>query len=337
MVVGELSANHNHDFKIAEKTIRAMKAAGADAVKIQTYTADTLTIDSDKKYFRVKQGTVWDGKSLYKLYQEAYTPWDWQPKLQKIAEDLGMIFFSSPFDVSAVDFLEKMKVPAYKVASFEITDVNLIEYIAKKGKPIVISTGVAQLEDIEAAVRICRKSGNDKIILLKCVSSYPADPADMNLLTLPDMKKKFACEIGLSDHSMGSEAAVAAVALGAKIVEKHFILDRKIGGPDSGFSLEPDEFKLMVDSIRIVEKALGRISYDLNKKSKKSREFSRSLFIVEDVKKDERFSESNIRSIRPGFGLHPRFFKKVIGKKASKDIKRGTPLKYEHVTGLKAK
>lgn len=337
MVVGELSANHNHDFKIAEKTIRAMKAAGADAVKIQTYTADTLTIDSDKKYFRVKQGTVWDGKSLYKLYQEAYTPWDWQPKLQKIAEDLGMIFFSSPFDVSAVDFLEKMKVPAYKVASFEITDVNLIEYIAKKGKPIVISTGVAQLEDIEAAVRICRKSGNDKIILLKCVSSYPADPADMNLLTLPDMKKKFACEIGLSDHSMGSEAAVAAVALGAKIVEKHFILDRKIGGPDSGFSLEPDEFKLMVDSIRIVEKALGRISYDLNKKSKKSREFSRSLFIVEDVKKGERFSENNVRSIRPGFGLHPRFLKKVIGKKASKNIERGTPLKPEHVTGLKAK
>ncbi len=337
LVVGELSANHNHDFKIAEKTIRAMKAAGADAVKIQTYTADTLTIDSDKKYFRVKQGTVWDGKSLHKLYQEAYTPWGWQPKLQKIAEDLGMIFFSSPFDAQAVDFLEKMKVPAYKVASFEITDVNLIEYIAKKGKPVIISTGVAKLEDIKEAVSVCRKSGNNEIALFKCVSSYPADPSDMNLLTLPDMEKKFSCVVGFSDHSMGSEAAIAAVALGAKIVEKHFILDRKIGGPDSGFSLEPAEFKSMVDSIRIAEKALGKVSYDLNEKSKKSREFSRSLFIVEDVKKGERFCESNVRSIRPGFGLHPKFFKKVIGKKASKDIKRGTPLKPEHVTGLKAK
>lgn len=336
-VIAELSANHNHDFNTALKTIKAMKAAGADAVKVQTYTADTLTIDSDEKYFRVKQGTVWDGKSLYGLYKEAYTPWNWQGKLQKIAEDLGMVFFSSPFDKSAVDFLAKMKVPAYKVASFEITDVNLIEYIAKKGKPIIISTGIAELEDIRSAVSVCRESGNDKIALLKCVSSYPADPADMNLATLPDMKRKFSCPVGLSDHSMGAEAAIAAVALGAKIIEKHFILDRKISGPDSSFSLEPAEFKSMVDSIRVVEKALGKVSYDLNEKSRKSREFSRSLFIVEDVKKDECFTETNIRSIRPGFGLHPKFLNKVIGKKASKDLKRGTPLCLGHVKNLKAK
>lgn len=334
-IIAELSANHNQDFKIAEKTIMAMKKAGADAVKVQTYTADTLTIDSDQKYFKVKQNTVWDGKTLYKLYQEAFTPWDWQPRLQKLAEDLGMVFFSSPFDNQSVDFLSKMKVPAYKIASFEITDVDLIEYIAKKGKPVIISTGIAEKEDIELALSACRKAGNDKIALLKCVSSYPADPADMNLLTIPDMHKKYGTVVGLSDHSMGYEAAIASVALGAKIIEKHFIIDRKIGGPDCSFSLEPDQFKKMVDSIRTVEKALGKVSYDLTSKAKQSREFSRSLFAVQDIQKGELLGEENVRSIRPGFGLHPKYLNKIIGKKATADLKRGTPLKLSDVQGLK--
>lgn len=334
-VIAELSANHNQDIKVAEKTIKAMKVAGADAVKVQTYTADTLTIDSDQKYFKVKQGTVWDGKTLYKLYQEAYTPWDWQARLKKIAEELGMVFFSSPFDNSSVDFLAKMKVPAYKVASFEITDVNLIEYIAKKDKPVIISTGIAEKEDIELALCACHKAGNDKVALLKCVSSYPADPADMNLLTIPDMAKKYDAVVGLSDHSIGLEAAIASVALGAKIIEKHFIIDRKIGGPDCSFSLEPDEFKKMVDSIRVVERALGKVSYDLTNKAKKSREFSRSLFAVCDIQKGELLSAENVRSIRPGFGLHPKYLNKIIGKKVAVDIKRGTPLKLTDIKGVK--
>jgi pseudaminic acid synthase len=334
-IIAELSANHNQDFSIAQKTIRAMKKAGADAVKVQTYTADTLTIDSDQKYFKVKQGTVWDGKTLYKLYQQAYTPWDWQPKLKKLAEDLGMVFFSSPFDNQSVDFLAKMKVPAYKVASFEITDVNLISYIAKQAKPVIISTGVASGEDIKLATATCRKSGNEKIALLKCVSSYPADPSDMNLLTIPDMAKKFSCVVGLSDHSMGSEAAIASVALGAKIIEKHFIFDRKIGGPDCSFSLEPDEFTRMVDSIRLAERTLGEISYELTDKAKKSREFSRSLFITQDIKKGDKFSLENLRSIRPGFGLHPKYLNKVLGRRAVKNLKRGTPLSLNDAEGLK--
>ena len=325
-VIAELSANHRHDFNIAAKSIKAMKEAGADAVKLQTYTADTLTINSNEAYFKIKQGTIWDGKSLYKLYKEAYTPWDWQPKLKKIADRLGLILFSSPFDNSAVDFLEKMKVPAYKVASFEITDVNLIEYMAKYGKPMIISTGVAKLPDIKAAMAACRKVGNDKIALLKCTSAYPAPYNEMNLRTITDMIKRFKAVIGLSDHSMGEEAAIASVALGAKIIEKHFILDKKNGGPDSKFSMEPHEFKRMVDSIRNTEKALGKVTYKLSEKSKKSREFSRSLFAVEDIKKGETFTEKNVRSIRPGYGLHPKYLNKILGKKAMNDIKRGTPL-----------
>lgn len=325
-IIAELSANHNQDFKLAVKTIRAMKKSGADAVKVQTYTADTITINSDQSYFKIKQGTVWDGKTLYKLYREAFTPWEWQPKLKKIAEKLGLVFFSSPFDKSAVDFLEKMNVPAYKIASFEITDVGLIEYAAKKNKPMIISTGIALPADISAALEACRKAGNGKIALVKCTSAYPAQYSEMNLKTIPDMKKRFKTIVGLSDHSISSTAPISAVSLGAKIIEKHFILDRKIGGPDSSFSMEPEEFKSMVEAIRDAEKALGKVTYKLSRKAKKSREFSRSLFAVEDIKAGEKFTEVNVRSIRPGFGLHPKFLKSVLSKRAKRAIARGTPL-----------
>lgn len=327
-IIAELSANHSQKFDIAVKTLKAMKKAGADAVKLQTYTADTLTIDSDEKYFKIRQGTIWDGKNLYKLYEEAYTPWDWQPKLKKIANDLGLILFSSPFDSTAVDFLEKMKVPAYKVASFEITDLDLIEYMAKKGKPMIISTGVAKEEDITDAIAVCKKVGNNQIILLKCTSSYPAPYEEMNLKTIPDMARKFDVIPGISDHSTGLAMPIAAVTLGAKVIEKHFIIDRKIGGPDASFSLEPEEFKNMVDEVRNTEKALGKITYELSKKTKKNREFSRSLFVVKDIKKGEKFTQENVRSIRPGYGLQPKYLNDTLGKRAKQNITKGTPLSF---------
>ena len=286
-IIAELSANHMNDFDIAVKTIEAMAEAGADAVKFQTFTPDTITIDCDNEYFQIKQGTVWDGQVLHDLYEDAYMPWEWQPKLKKIAEDLGLIVFSSPFDKTSVDFLEDMDVPAYKIASFEITDIPLIEYVASKGKPIIISTGIASFEDIELAVKTCLDEGNNQIALLKCTSSYPAPLDEINLNTIPDMNEKFDCVIGLSDHTLGGEVSTAAVALGANIIEKHFILDRNMGGPDSEFSMEPHEFKQMVDSIRNVEKALGKVNYELSDKMKANREFSRSLFVVEDMKKGE--------------------------------------------------
>lgn len=331
-IVAELSANHKQNFDLAVKTIKAMKEAGADAVKLQTYTADTLTIDSDKDYFKIKQGTIWDGKTLHKLYEEAHTPWEWQPKLKKIIEDNGMICFSSPFDKSAVDFLAKMDVSAYKIASLEITDIGLIDYIAKKNKPIIISTGIAKLEDIKEAIRICRKVGNNRIALLKCTSAYPTPFEEINLKTIPDMIKRFKVVTGLSDHSVGISVPIAAVALGAKIIEKHFILDRKLGGPDASFSMEPGEFKEMAKAIRDTEKALGKVNYSLTPKAKRSREHSRSLFVVEDIKKGETFTEKNVRSIRPGFGLAPKFFNKVLGKRARVDIERGTPLDLKHIS-----
>jgi pseudaminic acid synthase len=328
-VIAELSANHNHDYDTAVKTIHAAKEAGADAIKLQTYTADTITIDCDNEYFQIKQGTIWDGTTLYKLYQHAYTPWDWQPKLKAIAESIGLVCFSSPFDRTAVDFLEKMNVPAYKVASFEITDTPLIEYMASKGKPILIATGIAEKSDIQEAIDACKRVGNNNIILLKCTSEYPAPFENMNLQTIPDMQKQFGTWVGLSDHSMGFSAAIAAVALGARVVEKHFILDRCMGGPDASFSMEPVEFKTMVQCIREVEKALGEPTYLLTEKQKKSREHSRSLFVVEDIKKGEILTEKNIRSIRPGFGLHPKYLNQVLGKKVKKDLKKGTPLSFE--------
>lgn len=324
-IIAELSANHIHNFDIAIKTINAIKEAGADAVKLQTYTADTITIDSDNEYFRIRQGTLWDGKTLYKLYQEAYTPWEWQPQLKAIAEDLGLICFSSPFDKTAVNFLENMSVPAYKVASFEITDIPLIEYIASKGKPIIISTGIATLADIEEAVNACKRMGNEQIILLKCTSEYPSPLEDINLNTIPNLKDTFKTLVGLSDHTLGISVPIAAVALGAKVIEKHFILDRNLGGPDAAFSLEPEEFKAMIEAVREVEKALGKVSYELTDKVRKSREFSRSLFVVEDMEKGEVFNDQNVKSIRPGFGLHPRYLQNVMGKRAAKIIRKGTP------------
>ena len=330
-IIAELSANHMNDFDIAVKTIEAMANAGADAVKFQTFTPDTITLDCDNEYFQIKQGTVWDGQVLHELYEEAYMPWNWQPKLKKIAEDLGLIVFSSPFDKTSVDFLEDMDVPAYKIASFEITDIPLIEYVASKGKPIIISTGIANFDDIQLAVDACRNMGNNQIAILKCTSSYPAPLNEINLNTIPDMIDKLNCIVGLSDHTMGSEVSTAAVALGANIIEKHFILDRNMGGPDSDFSMEPHEFKQMVDSIRNVEKALGHVNYELSDKMKVNREFSRSLFVVEDIKMGEIITEENVRSIRPGFGLHPKYLNKILGKKIKQDLKKGTPFKLDFI------
>ena len=330
-IIAELSANHMNDFDIAVKTIEAMAEAGADAVKFQTFTPDTITLNCDNEYFQIKQGTVWDGQVLHKLYEDAYMPWDWQPKLKKMAENLGLIVFSSPFDKTSVDFLEDMGVPAYKIASFEITDIPLIEYVASKGKPILISTGIASFEDIELAVKTCLDAGNDKIALLKCTSSYPAPLEEINLNTIPDLKEKFNVVVGLSDHTLGSEVSTAAIAIGANVIEKHFILDRAIGGPDSGFSMEPNEFKQMVDSIRNVEKALGKVSYELSDKMKANREFSRSLFVVDDIKIGESITEDNVRSIRPGFGLHPKYLKEILGKKVNKDLKKGTPFELSYI------
>jgi len=325
-IIAELSANHLQNFDLAVDTIKAMKESGADAVKLQTYTPDTITIDSDNEYFQINQGTLWDGKTLYQLYQEAYTPWEWQPKLKKIAEELELICFSSPFDKTSTNFLEEMNVPAYKVASFEVTDIHLIEYIASKGKPVIISTGIATLADIEEAVNACRRMGNDQIALLKCTSAYPAPLEESNLRTIPNLADTFNTVVGLSDHTLGISASIASVALGTRIIEKHFILDRKMGGPDAAFSMEPDEFRSMVDAVREVEKALGTVNYDLTEKTRKSREFSRSLFVVEDIIAGESFTDENIKSIRPGFGLHPRYYEQIIGKNARTDIKRGTPL-----------
>jgi pseudaminic acid synthase len=332
-IIAELSANHQQKFELAVETVKAIKKAGADAVKLQTYTPDTITIDSDNQYFQINQGTIWDGKTFYKLYREAYTPWEWQPELKNIAEDLGLICFSSPFDRTAVDFLEGMDVPAYKVASFEITDIPLIEYIASKGKPVIISTGIAKFDDISEAFSTCKKTGNEQIALLKCTSAYPAPLEDVNLLTIPDLAEKFSTVVGLSDHTPGISVPVAAVALGAKIIEKHFILDRKIGGPDAAFSLEPHEFSAMVQAVREAEKAMGKVSYELTEKMKKSREFARSLFVVQDIKAGEPFTEANVRSIRPGYGLHPRHLKDVLGRKAKCDLSRGTPLAWDMVKG----
>lgn len=330
-IIAEMSANHLQDFDIAVKTIEAMKEAGADAIKFQTYTPDTITIDCDNEYFQIKQGTIWDGQVLYNLYETAYTPWDWQPELKKIAEEMGLIVFSSPFDKTSVDFLEEMDVPAYKIASFEITDIPLIEYVASKGKPVIISTGIASMEDINLAIQTCLDVGNNQIALLKCTSSYPSPLDEINLNTIPDMIERFDCIIGLSDHTLGGEVSTAAVALGANIIEKHFILDRNMGGPDSEFSMEPDEFKQMVDSIRNVEKALGNVSYELSDKMKSNREFSRSLFVVEDMKQDEIITEENVRSIRPGFGLHTKYLDKILGKKVNRDLKKGTPFDLKFV------
>lgn len=328
-IIAELSANHNHDYGVAVETIREIKRCGADAVKLQTYTPDTITIDCNNDYFKIKQGTIWDGKTLYQLYKEACTPWEWLPKLKKIAEELGLICFSSVTDKTAVDFMEKLNTPMYKLPSFEITDLPLIEYISGRGRPVILSTGIATLEEIEEAVQICRKRNNNKIAILKCTSVYPTPLEEVNLNTTPDLKNRFKTVVGLSDHTLGISVAIAAVALGAKIIEKHFILDRKLGGPDATFSIEPEEFKEMVKSIREVEESLGKITYKLSNKVKRNKVFCRSIFAVKDIKAGENITQANIRVIRPGFGLPPKYFNFLIGKKTKRNIKRGTPLSWD--------
>jgi len=331
-IVAELSANHHGDKKIAIESIRAAKKAGADAIKLQTYTADTMTIDCKNEFFtKVLDGSIWQGRSLYNLYEEAYTPWEWHEELFRVAKEEGILCFSAPFDKTAVDFLEQFNPPAYKIASFEIVDIPLIEYAASKGRPMIISTGIADLEDIELAVQTCRDAGNDDIILLKCTSSYPAPIEDANLATIPDLKKRFGVKAGLSDHTLGIVAPVVATTLGADMIEKHFILDKSIGGPDASFSLDEKEFTEMVSAVRQAEKAIGQVTYDITEKTKGSRKFTRSLFVVKDIKAGEPFTEENIRSIRPGFGLHPKYLKEILGKKAKTDIKRGTPLSWEDI------
>ena len=321
-IVAELSANHGHKLEVALESVRAAKEAGADAVKIQTYTADTITLNCNAEDFQVK-GTLWDGRTLYDLYQEAYTPWEWHQAIFDEAKKDGLICFSTPFDETAVDFLEELGNPIMKIASFEITDVPLIEYAAKKGRPMVISTGIAMPEDIELAVKTCKDAGNDDITLLKCTSSYPAPIEAANLMTMVDMKQRFGVKVGLSDHTMGHDVAVAAVALGATMVEKHFIMDRSIGGPDAAFSMEKDEFAAMVKSIRNVEKALGEVVYPTDPSKIKGREFSRSLYVAEDVKAGDVVTERNVRSVRPGYGLHPKYLPEVLGKKFVKDCQKG--------------
>lgn len=325
-IVAELSANHGKDIEIAKMTIKAAKESGADAIKVQTYTADTLTIDSNKDYFKLNRGTIWDGRTLYDLYSEGTLPWEWHKELMSYANSLGLTFFSTPFDKTAVDFLEELNVPVYKVSSFEVLDIPLLEYIASKGKPIIISTGIATLSDIEEAVTACKRMGNDQIILLKCTSSYPAKIEDANLNTIPNMKETFGTMIGLSDHTIGITVPVLSVAMGARVIEKHFILEKAIGGPDASFSMEPEEFKMMVDSVREAELALGKVDYTLTEQKKNNRLSGRSLFAVKDVKKGEVFNESNIRSIRPGYGLPPKYLKEILGKVATSNLEKGTPL-----------
>ena len=330
-IVAEMSANHNMDFDRAVAIMRAAKDAGADAIKIQTYTADTITLDCDDPCFQITQGTLWDGTTLHKLYETAYTPWEWQPKLKKLAEEMGLEFFSSPFDLTAVDFLEEIDVPAYKVASFEINDIPMLKKIAVLGKPVILATGIAHLADIELAMDTCRKAGNDNVILLKCTSAYPAPYEDINLRTIPSMAQTFDCISGLSDHTMGGAVAGAAVALGAKVVEKHLTLRRADGGADSAFSMEPEEFKEMVDNIRKIELAMGKVTYDLTPKAAREREHSRSLFVAKDMKAGEVFTPENLRSIRPANGLHTMYYEEILGKRITRDARLGTPMSWELV------
>lgn len=329
-IIAELSANHGGKIETAIETIRAAKKAGADAIKLQTYTAETITLNSKQDWFKINQGTAWDGKYLYDLYNEAFLPWEWHKELFKVAKEEGLVCFSSPFDKTSVDFLEKLNTPIYKIASFEITDIPLIKYAASKGKPMIISTGIATIEDIKLAIHTCRKVGNNDITILKCTSAYPAEPEDANLLTIPDIKERFDVKVGLSDHTLGIEAPAISVALGATVIEKHFILDKSIGGPDAHFSLDKKEFAEMVKAVRKTEKMLGKVDYEMTEKKKSSRHFSRSLFIVKDVKKGEKLTETNIRSIRPGIGLHPKYLKEIIGKIFTNDYVKGTPLSKEH-------
>ncbi|OHE01049.1 MAG: pseudaminic acid synthase [Sulfurimonas sp. RIFCSPLOWO2_12_36_12] len=327
-IIAELSANHGGKISIAKDTIKAAKEIGANAIKLQTYTADTITLNCDKDDFIIKGGTLWDDKKLYDLYTEAYLPWEWHKELFDYAREIGIDIFSSPFDKSAVDFLETLNPSAYKIASFEITDYELIRYTASKMKPMIISTGIATIDEIQDAVDICRSVGNSDIVLLKCTSSYPAPLEEANLLTIPNLAQTFGVISGFSDHTMGSTAPIVAVTLGAKIIEKHFILDKSIGGADADFSMDKQEFSDMVQAIRDAQKLLGKVDYSMDEKKKKSRRFSRSLYVAKDIKKGELFSEENIRSVRPGYGMHPKYLNDVLGKIADRDFEFGDRLNY---------
>jgi len=333
-IIAEMSANHGHDIDIAKQTIKAAKEAGADAVKMQTYTADTITLDCDNEFFRIAHDTIWDGMTLYKLYQEAYTPWEWHKELFMYAKEIGIEIFSTPFDNSAVDLLEGLNVRRYKIASPEITDIPLIEYVASKGKPIIISIGIATLKEIFEAVEACKRQGNSDITLLQCTSQYPAKPEDANLLVMQDMKERFQVNVGLSDHTIGHEVAVIAAAMQVSMIEKHFIMDRSIGGPDASFSMDTEEFKKMVSEIRRVECIIGQVNYDIDEKKKKTREFARSLFVVQDVRAGEEITNKNIRSIRPGYGISPKFINEICGKEFSFEVKRGTPLAWDMISDI---
>jgi pseudaminic acid synthase len=331
-IVAELSANHNQKKELAFETIRAAAKAGVDAIKLQTYTPDTITLNCRNEYFKLNHGTPWDGQYLYDLYQQAYTPWEWHKELFETAQEEGLICFSTPFDHTAVDFLEELGNPAYKIASFEIQDIPLIRYAASKGKPIILSTGIAELKDIELAVKTCREAGNEQIALLKCTSSYPAPVEDANLKTIPNMKETFKVVPGLSDHTLGSVVPITSIPLGAKIIEKHIILDHNQGGPDSQFSMDPDEFGEMVKQVRAAEKALGTVNYELSDQQKRSREITgRSLFVTKDLKKGDVLTEDNVRSVRPGYGLHPKHLVEVVGNKVNQNVEKGTPLFREYL------
>jgi pseudaminic acid synthase len=324
-IIAELSANHNGSIETAIKTVRAAKRAGANCIKLQTFTADTITLDSKEEDFKITQGTLWDGQYLHDLYKTTHLPWEWHKQIMDVAKQEGLICFSSPFDPTSVEFLETLQVPAYKIASFEITDIPLIELIASKGKPVIISTGIAEKEDIELALDACKRMGNMNVALLKCTSSYPAPIEEANMIMVQDLAERFGVISGLSDHTMGSTVPVVAAVFGAKIIEKHFILNRNIGGADASFSMNEEEFTAMVKAVREAESAIGKVDYKLTEKQQKGRDFCRSLYVVEDIKKGEIITEKNVRSIRPGFGLHPKYYKEILGKKINLTIEKGTP------------
>ena len=329
-IIAEMSANHAGSIERAKEIIRVAKDCGADCVKIQTYTPDTITIDCDNEYFQIADGT-WKGEKLYSLYGKAFTPWEWQKELKEEADKIGIDFFSTPFDKTSVDFLEEIGIPCYKIASFELVDIPLIRYVASKGKPIIMSTGMGTQEEIREAVEAAYLEHNDRVVLLKCSSAYPAIPDDMNLKTIDDMRKRFDLPVGLSDHSLGSLSATTAIALGASVIEKHFCLSREIDNPDASFSMTPEEFSLMVADIRKVEKTLGRITYGASEQETGNLKFRKSIFVIQDIKEGELLSEENVKVIRPGYGLKPKYFQDILGKNASKDIKRGTPLQWEDI------
>ena len=331
-IIAELSANHNGSLALAKETIRAAKRAGADAIKLQTYKAETITLDVKSSQFKINHGTEWDGKYLYDLYEEAHLPWEWHQELFATAATEGLVCFSSPFDPTAVDLLETLNVPAYKIASYEITDIPLIELVASKGKPVIFSTGIAGEDDIKLAVETCKKQGNDQIIILKCTSAYPTPPEQANLATISEIAKRFNVMAGFSDHTLGIVAPVLSVAYGARVIEKHFILDKSDGGVDSHFSLDETEFQEMVDAVRVAENMTGEANFEITDIMKSQRDFSRSLYVAVDINKGELITEVNVRSVRPGFGLHPKHHREILGKKVNTDLMKGTPMSFNFVS-----